>query len=135
MSSPADATTVATGTPAGGTLAKRFGPRDSTWWWIWIAATCGVLGAHVVAQGYSFASILLVILTILMTAPLSGWITHQRAWALMLGAYAAFCFFVALELYLGVTGLYYGPIGNNGRPLREFDTLIIDGLLLLYRNS
>jgi hypothetical protein len=103
------------------------------WWWVWITFTTAVLGAHSVAEGVSLSCYGLLVTMLLMTAPVSGMLAVTRAWVLILGLYLAFVLLIALEIYLGGTGLYYGPIGATKRPFKDFDDALVDYLLILYR--
>ena len=120
---------------SGSGLAETFGPDDWNWWWIWIAVTFGVVCSHLVTEGPSIALIGLVLLTVFMTHPVSKAISNIRGWYLALGVYSALVIIVFLELYLGTTGLHYGPIGTSNRPFPTIDVHLVDGLLCLYRIS
>ena len=136
-------TAITTGGPqpavgSGSSLAQAFGPHDPNgrhWWWIFITLTFGLLCAHLVAEGFSYALIALVVLTALMSHPISMLIVNLRGWYLVLGIYFAILLICCLELYLGTVGVHYGPIGTPDRPWPTVDTFIIDGLLCLYRFS
>lgn len=127
-------TTGDTAPPTFASFARLFGPPRLRWW-IWVAVTCSAVSAHLVALGTSVAWWGVICVTILITAPLSGWMTHGRAWAMILGVFAALWVVLLLETYLGWTGLYYGPIGSPGRPFPNVDKDVCRVLLCFYRNS
>jgi hypothetical protein len=131
-------TTAANPTPpigSGSTFVEEFGPDGWDWWWIWIVITFGVVCAHLVTEGFSIALIGLILLTALMTHPVSKGIVSLRGWYIVLGVYSAIVLIVFLELYLGTIGVHYGPIGTPNRPYPNIDINIVDGLLWVYRNS
>jgi len=84
------------------------------WWWIGIVGLCCILSAHLIASGPSFVVVALV-LTVLVLHFGWYWPAHSRLMAWCYGFLIAFGVLVLVELYLGATGLHYGPIGSEKR--------------------
>ena len=106
-----------------------------TWpWWIWTVITCSILTAHLVAAGDTFAWWALIVVLVLLHLAWY-WPAHSRLSAWLYGACIAFYTLVLVEIYLGTTGLYFGPIGSEERGILYGDTIIVESCLWFYRRA
>lgn len=101
-------------------------------WWIWITITCCMLSAHLVALGTSLAWYALILCVLALHAAWY-WDAHSRFIAWAYGFAFAFYILVAVEIYLGATGLYYGAIGSMNRPHLPGDKVIVSAFEAFYR--
>jgi hypothetical protein len=101
-----------------------------------VAITASLVAADLVAVGLSWvAGATVIAVVVLYIRPITRNI-HERGLAALIGALVALYFIMALEIYLGATGLRYGPIGAIGRGhLAGVDARIIWFLNWFYRNG
>ena len=104
--------------------------------WAVAVFTAMLVGADLVAVGPGWVAVATVIALVILNMPWITGGTHERGLAGLIGALIALYLILLVEIYLGSTGLRFGPIGalDRGR-LALMDSKIVWLFDKVYRHA